>query len=81
MCIIDNGSFREIGHGAPGSPACPQCYNNMKTVYSKVKGKNQLRKIKGLFVCLDEIHDHLTTSGGISYTSAGVLSLAMSKMH
>lgn len=56
MLEIDKKDFPEMGHGRPGAPMCPSCKKTMKALYSQIVGKNQMKRLKGMFVCLSQTH-------------------------
>ena len=35
---------------------CPSCKKPMKALYSQIEGKNQMKRLKGMFVCISQTH-------------------------
>jgi hypothetical protein len=57
---LEKKKFQPMGHGAPGSVLCPDCGSPMKALYSQIKGKNQLKRVKGLHACFSTSHEPCT---------------------
>ncbi len=50
---MDKIEFADMGLGYPGSPSCPACNEPMKALYSKINGRNQLKRIRGMYACFN----------------------------
>lgn len=70
---LDVKDFSEMGLGASGSVPCPKCELPTKVLYSQIKGKNQMKRIKGINACFNVAHKPCTIPRGIGHEEAEIL--------